>query len=664
MSVPSVSSPSPVPATRLSSVMAESVESGKSAEADALTARYLARERTFRAEAEREAGRSRLLSRIRLGLFALFALCVALAVASPAWRAPALYALAAGIVIFVIVAVIHNGVEKRHAHQSALADLNRESQDRIARNWSKLPEPSIAVEDDHPYAGDLDLTGHASLLHLIGPPNTPAGRQDLANWLLRMSEFEPDEVLARQTSVRELAPRLDERQELQAAGIAARKLHQAALDSLLAWAESESWLFAHPWVTIAACTLTLATIGLIALAYAEVVGGAWWVLTSTLGWLLLWRVTKRLNASFDAASGEYALRDVERVMALAAALPVESPLLVEARRTLRPSPADGPSSADGPSPANGGRSPMDGASSAEAALASLRRRVTLVDFRLTPLFYAIGQSVVLWDLHAWWWLERWKRQHGRHLREWLAAIGRIEALMALAGLAHDQPDWAFPIVERGRDRFAAEDLGHPLLRDAVRVTNDVAIGPPGTFLLITGSNMAGKSTLLRAIGLNAILAHAGAPVCARSLTMPPLTLYTSMRVSDSLELGLSLFMTSLLRLKRVMDAARAANPSVRPVLYLLDEVLQGTNSAERQIAVRIIVGHLVKRGALGVVTTHDLELAASQDFSARADSRHLTEHVDVEGDELKMTFDYKLRPGPATSGNALNLVRMLGLDHE
>jgi ABC-type multidrug transport system fused ATPase/permease subunit len=615
---------------------------------ETLTAQYQARERAFRAEAEREAVRSRLLSRIRLGLFALFALCVGVAIASPAWRAEALYTVAAGVVVFIIVAIIHDRVERRHAHQSALADLNREAQDRIARNWSKLPEPAVEVEDDHPYAGDLDLTGHASLLHLIGPPNTPAGRQALANWLLGMPDFEPDDVRARQASVRELAPLLDARQELQAAGIAARKLHQAALDSLLTWAESESWLLAHPWVTLAARALTLATIGLAALAYAEVVAGGWWMLTSALGWLLLWRVSKHLNASFDAASGEYAFRELERVMALAAALPVESPLLVEARRTLRPSSADGASSA----------------SSAEAALASLRQRITLVDFRLTPLFYAIGQSLVLWDLHAWWWLERWKRQHGRHLREWLAAIGRIEALTALAGLAHDQPDWAFPIVERGRDRFAAEDLGHPLLRDTVRVTNDVTIGPPGTFLLITGSNMSGKSTLLRAIGLNAILAHAGAPVCARALTMPPLTLYTSMRVSDSLELGLSLFMTSLLRLKRVMDAARAANPSVRPVLYLLDEVLQGTNSVERQTAVRIIVGHLVKRGALGVVTTHDLELAAAKDFTASADSRHLTEHVAVEGDDLKMTFDYKLRPGPATSGNALQLVRMLGLDHE
>jgi hypothetical protein len=639
MPAPPVLSSSPAPP--LSSVTA-----ANSANADALTTRYQERERTFRAKAELEAAQSRLLSRIRIGLFALFVLCVIVGTMSATWRPAALSTIAVTIVGFIVIAVIHNRVEKRRVHQSALADLNRESQNRIARNWSKLPEPSpVDVDIDHPYAGDLDLVGHASLLHLIGPPNTPAGRQDLAHWLLRLSDFEPDDILARQASVRELAPRLDERQELQAAGIEARKLDRTALDPFLKWAESESWLLARPWVAVIAYVLTLATVPLALLAYAEAVSGWWWILTSTLGWLLLYCVSDRLNATFGAASGEYALRDMERVMARAAALHVESPLLVEASHTLRPS-------------------RTDGAASAEAALASLRQLVALSDFRHTPLFYAFGQSLLLWDLHVWWALERWKQQHGRHLRRWLAAIGRIEALMALASLAHDQPDWAWPIVERGRDRIAAEDLGHPLLRDAARVTNDVTIGPGGTFLLITGSNMAGKSTLLRSIGLNAILAHAGAPVCARRLTMPPLTLYTSMRVSDSLELGLSLFMTSLLRLKRVMDAARAANPSERPLLYLLDEVLQGTNSVERQIAVKIIVGHLVKRGALGVVTTHDLELAAAKDFTTGADSRHLTEHVAVDGSELKMTFDYKLRPGPATSGNALQLVRMLGLDHE
>jgi DNA mismatch repair ATPase MutS len=192
------------------------------------------------------------------------------------------------------------------------------------------------------------------------------------------------------------------------------------------------------------------------------------------------------------------------------------------------------------------------------------------------------------------------------------------------------------------------------------VANDVTLGPPGRFLLITGSNMSGKSTLLRAVGLNVVLAHAGAPACARRLTLPPLSLHTSMRVSDSLERGLSLFMASLVRLERIVRAARAAPPE-RCACYLLDEVLQGTNSAERQIAVRTVVSHLVACHAIGAVTTHDLELARDPAFTDHADSYHLQETLSGTGDAVTMTFDYRLRPGPAQSGNALQLLRMLGL---
>jgi DNA mismatch repair ATPase MutS len=172
--------------------------------------------------------------------------------------------------------------------------------------------------------------------------------------------------------------------------------------------------------------------------------------------------------------------------------------------------------------------------------------------------------------------------------------------------------------------------------------------------------MSGKSTLMRAVGVNVVLAHAGAPVCAASMQLPLVALHTSMRVADSLERGLSLFMASLVRLERIVRAAREARPT-RPVCYLLDEVLQGTNSAERRVAVRTIVDHLLASWALGVVTTHDLDLARDPGFAAHADSVHLQETLAGEGDAVTMTFDYRLRPGPATGGNALQLLRLLGL---
>jgi MutS domain V len=621
--------------------------------------RYRAREARFRRAADREEARSRQLSTVRIALFFIAVAAGSIAVLSPRWREAALGTIAAALVIFIIVAIFHDRVERRRHHYAAFADLNREALYRLAREWQVLPEPPpVALPHDHPYAEDLDLVGHASLLQLIGPPNTPAAHRELAGWLLHVQEVEPHDVAARQASVRELAPRLEERQELQAASLDARRLDAATLEPLLHWAESESWLLRRPWVTIAAIALTITTPTLAAVAYAGGVSGRWWMLTATLGWVLMWSVYDELNRTFQAASGEYSFRSFEHAITLVARMPVQSPLLVAAQNVLNEQPATSGSAAGAgdETRAHGRRA------KAEEALSRLRQFVALSDFRLTPIFYVVVQTLVLWDLHAWWLLERWRQHHGRHLRPWLTAVGRVEALAALAALAHDQPQWTFPRVERGLDRLITEDLGHPLLRDDVRVTNDVTVGPPGTFLLVTGSNMSGKSTLLRAIGLNVVLAHAGGPVCARTMALPPVTLHTSMRVSDSLERGLSLFMASLLRLKGVVDAARHADPARRPLLYLLDEVLQGTNSAERQIAVRTIVGHLVRRGALGVVTTHDLELATTPDFTAHADSRHFTEHVSIVNGTMQMTFDYKLRPGPATSGNALLLVRMLGLD--
>jgi DNA mismatch repair ATPase MutS len=229
-------------------------------------------------------------------------------------------------------------------------------------------------------------------------------------------------------------------------------------------------------------------------------------------------------------------------------------------------------------------------------------------------------------------------------------------------LAHDNPAWRFPELDEHADRLTAVALGHPLLPAATRVANDVTVGPPGTLLLVTGSNMSGKSTLLRAIGLNVVLAQAGAPVCAERLTMPLVEVRTSIRLADSLERGVSLFMAELERLKEIVDAAReTARP--RPLLYLLDEILHGTNTAERLIAARAVLGHLVRAGAIGAVTTHDLTLAADGALAAASHPVHFTEQVTTGNGDVAsaMTFDYRLRPGLATSTNALKLLALVGL---
>ena len=208
-------------------------------------------------------------------------------------------------------------------------------------------------------------------------------------------------------------------------------------------------------------------------------------------------------------------------------------------------------------------------------------------------------------------------------------------------------------------------MGHPLLPDGPRVANDVELGPPGSFLLVTGSNMSGKSTLLRAIGVNAVLAQAGAPVCAEHLAMPPLALATSMRVRDSLEDGVSFYMAELLRLKQIVDQARNAGPrNGRLLLYLLDEILLGTNSKERHIAVVRVMEHLLRHDTIGAISTHDLDLATSPPLAATCCCVHFRETLHGGRAEQAMTFDYRLRPGIATTSNALKLLEIVGLGED
>jgi DNA mismatch repair ATPase MutS len=248
----------------------------------------------------------------------------------------------------------------------------------------------------------------------------------------------------------------------------------------------------------------------------------------------------------------------------------------------------------------------------------------------------------------------------------MAAVGEIEALAALAGLAHDNPDWCVPRVARSEPpRLTARQLGHPLLAEPARVCNDVELGPPGTFLLVTGSNMSGKSTLLRAVGVNVVLAQAGGRCCAEALSLPPLALGTSVLIEDSLADGYSFFMAELRRLKEIVELAAACHAGgERTLLFLLDEILRGTNASERRIAVRRVLLHLMKQGAIGAVSTHDLALAEDEALAVAGQAVHFRETVHTEGEGPAMTFDYRIREGVATTVNALKLLDLVGLPRE
>jgi DNA mismatch repair ATPase MutS len=289
-------------------------------------------------------------------------------------------------------------------------------------------------------------------------------------------------------------------------------------------------------------------------------------------------------------------------------------------------------------------------------MARLQRILGFLEARNNEVWRFFIGPLLLWDIHWVVALERWRIRAGKHVRPWLEAVGDTEALASLAGFAFDEPGYTFPEIDH-EPRFESTALGHPLIATGKRVSNDVALKGPGTALVITGSNMSGKSTLLRAIGVNAVLALAGAPVCARRLVLGPVRVAASMRVRDSLSEGVSRFYAEVRKLKAVLERARASR--VPAALFLLDEVLHGTNSRERIIGARAILRELVRCGALGAISTHDLALGEIEpDLAGDAVNVHFEEQV--AGDT--MTFDYVLRPGVVKSSNALRIMQMVGID--
>jgi hypothetical protein len=290
----------------------------------------------------------------------------------------------------------------------------------------------------------------------------------------------------------------------------------------------------------------------------------------------------------------------------------------------------------------------DGERLAPACMRQLNRIIGFAELRSgAGIFHFLIQALTLWDFHVAFALDRWRGRVGRHVRPWIQASGELDALSSLANVARDNPSWCTPQFHSAKE-LVAVDLGHPLLPDDRRIPNDVEIGPPGSVLLITGSNMSGKSTLLRAVGMNVVLAQAGAPACATSLRLPLCDLQASLRVQDSLELGLSYFMAALARLKGIVDAAEHERGN-RVLLYLLDEILQGTNSVERSVAVRGVVRHLIEDdarslrrvaaapgsgGAAGAL--HRSGRRRRKDvirLSAAPGSRHLPERITVDAND-------------------------------
>jgi len=612
------------------------MDEGVSAGGTNVKALYQDRLRSFEEARDRERATGLRLGWIRVGVFlTAFALYVVQDVAegAPAWWARAGMLLA--ILVFVVLVVKHRRVRARERWMGHLAEVNRTALARLDRDWDTLPPIALApVARTHPYALDLDVCGEASLFRLLTTPTIPPGRATLRAWLLGPAY--PEEIRRRQTAVEELAPRLEERQTLEATGRMVDSPDPEAMKAFMGWAEARPWLAGRPWLVAGARIFPLLSAGLLWFQFWGPLSRPWWIFTMAAAFVVANRHKKRIHALMDEASGGQ-----ERFGRYAALLgrlmemEVRAPILQELQEAVRSSPVG-----------------------AVRELRRLERLAGWADVRLNTMVHQPFQALLAWDIHVLERLERWKEGSGPHVRRWLEALGTLEALGALAALKGDHPDWSFPILdEDGAPGLRVSGMGHPLLPPSRCVVNDVEVGPPGSFLFVTGSNMSGKSTLLRAVGVNTVLAQAGGPVFASHMRLTPLAVETSMRTTDSLSEGVSQYMAELRRIQQVVEGARQ-EPRV---LYLLDEPLQGTNEAERRVAVQTILGHLLDAGAVGAVATHDLGLDGTPRLGEAARAVHLEGQVRDGDTGPLLSFDYRLRPGRATSTNALALLRAVGL---
>ena len=559
-------------------------------------------------------------------------LALALATAGMAWESIWRHAfsywwLAVPAVVFASVAAYHSRVLRARAAGQRRASFYRAGISRIEDRWAGTGQTGERFNDPHHvYAADLDLFGRGSLFELLSTARTRMGEDTLAKWLLAPSAV--DQVSERHSAVRELSEQIDFREDLAILG------EDASVgvypESLLGWAEAPNQL-KPAWLQWLAPILVI----------AGVVGAVvWWYLGIAIPLLLIilieailgFLIRKRREEVLHGS--ENAFRHLDLLSGMLARIENQTfraPRLQALQNELSSYQLKG-----------------------SRAVARLRTIVDLIDSR-DNWFVRILDVPLMYSVQVAFAAERWRRVHGHAVRSWLNVIGEIEALICFATYSYEHPDDPFPDFVQDSTCFEAAGVGHPLISAAACIRNDVNLSDGRHVFLVSGSNMSGKSTLLRSVGINAVLAMAGAPVRAQRLRMSPLHAGASIRVNDSLQEGSSRFYAEITRLRKLFDLADG-DPAL---LFLLDELLQGTNSNDRRIGAEGVVRALLNRGAIGLVSTHDLALA---DIGGSLNGQLYNVHFQEEFENGRMLFDYKLREGVVTKSNGLALMRSIGLD--
>lgn len=604
--------------------MAQGIGQSNSA-ADDPGAEYQRRLEAHKREAERRQRRHIFIGNTRLILAVVAAAILWMAV-SQHWMSAAW--VAAPVTGFIVLAVIHERVLRERDRSVRAVRFYRRAIDRLNDQWAGNGESGERFCDDtHVYSSDLDLFGKGSLFELLSIARTRAGEETLARWLTEPAGLE--EIRARQQAIEELRGRLDLREDLALLGEEVRSGIDA--QALPKWAASPP-LLDSTWARILAASLAVVT------------------LASFLGWVSFGLTARMffLSLGLDAILGLVFRKRVLRVVAEVEEPAHDLALLAQVLHRLEQERFVSPKLA-------GLRQALDTRGwPPSRRIANLGRLMELLDSRDHLVVRLIGPPL-LWTTQLAFAIEAWRKFTGTAVGRWMGAVGEIGALISLAGYAYEHPDDPFPEFVEGVALFEAEAMGHPLIPKVRSVRNDLKLGGGLSVLMVSGSNMSGKSTLLRTVGINVVLAMTGAPVRARRLRLSPLSVGASIKALDSLQAGSSRFFTQITRLRQLLDLA--AGPI--PLLFLLDELLHGTNSHDRRIGAEAVVGSLVKRGAVGLVTTHDLALATIVDsLSPHGANIHFQDHLESG----VMMFDYKLQPGVVEKSNALELMRSVGLE--
>jgi DNA mismatch repair ATPase MutS len=533
--------------------------------------------------------------------------------------------------LFIYLVYSHIKALKSKAYCEVLIEINEEGIKRASGAWREFKDNGEEFKDEnHGYSGDLDIFGKSSLFQWINTCSTFDGRKQLA-YMLTNPLKKVEEVKERQLAVKELSEKLAWRQEFSAEG---RLISDKSKnpEKLTKWALLAHDLYLNKNVIAVCSFLPIATVLSLLMSYGFNLFSYKIALVAVAVQIIMLipRQVERVLALETVYLFKENVVSYEKILSSIENQEFKSEYLKKLKDRLA----------------------SEHGKNATKGIRELQNISDKISDRRN-LFYIVINILFLWDYQCMFKLERWKKEYGSSLQKWLEVIGEIEALSSLSVIAYDNETWIMPEVKEDGEIIKARSMGHPLLGTGA-VKNDVTMENPTSIILITGSNMSGKSTLLRTIGINIILSYIGSPVCAEQFSCSLMNVYTCMRIGDNLEKSISSFYAEILRIKMIVKAAKDGEK----VFFLLDEIFKGTNSVDRHTGAKVLIKQLGESGAAGLVSTHDLELGDMEKEYKKIKNYHFQEHY--ENGELK--FDYKLKRGISTTRNALYIIKMAGID--